>query len=121
MEVNTVQEVVQATRLIKSADKPRKIRRAINLHGSVVPAIDMNTYLGEESSEIDENTLIFFIAMGQSAIGITVGGIGKVLSITPTSIVPSDNLDSTSSFVTGTLRIDNRTIILLDIIQGLMM
>lgn len=125
--VQNVKEVIEAGRLISSSNRTGKPGRAINLRGSVVPVMDLSAFIGGEPIEVSRNTLIIILEVGRGensgTVGIKVSGIGKPLNMASPSIEPhfAKKTDKRSFFIAGTLKIDNRSIILLDISQGLEM
>ncbi|AZE51344.1 Positive regulator of CheA protein activity (CheW) [Pseudomonas chlororaphis] len=125
VSIRSVKEIVEANRLIFESDRSRKIRRAINLRGSVVPVIDLSGYFGGKPTEVNQSTLIIILVVSRGEhrqmIGVKVDAICKILNITPSSIEPPlvQKVDIRSRYTIGTVRIDNRSISLLDISQGL--
>lgn len=126
VSLHTVQEVVEANRLIIESDRSRKIRKAINLRGSVVPVIDLSKHFGGEPIEVNRNTLILILVLnrGERAemIGLLVDAISQILNIASSSIEPLliRQVDTRSHYTIGTIRVDNRSIFLLDISLGLL-
>lgn len=88
----SVYRVMLATQLIAAPSMPRKIRRAIKLHGTLVPVIDLGSRLGRQPIEIGRDTriVILDISKGESLhlIGLLVDAVGKVLNIPPAAIEP---------------------------------
>ncbi|WP_338524832.1 chemotaxis protein CheW [Pseudomonas batumici] len=127
VSIRTVKEVVEADRLIIERGRPNRIRRAINLRGSVVPVIDLSRYLGGEPTEINQCALIVVLVLDHGAhprtIGVKVDALCAILNIAPSSIVPPpiQPADIRSGFVIGTLQADKGSITVLDIGRGLSM
>ncbi|TWC44502.1 chemotaxis signal transduction protein [Pseudomonas sp. SJZ080] len=126
VSIRSVKEIVEANRLVIESDRPWRTRRAINLRGSVVPVIDLSTLFGGESTKVNQNTLIIILVVSRGEhrqmIGVKVDAICKILNITPSSIEPPlvQKVDTRSRYTIGTIRIDHRSISLLDISQGLL-
>jgi purine-binding chemotaxis protein CheW len=124
--IHSVKEIVDANSLIIESNRPWRTRRAINLRGSVVPVIDLSTHFGGEPTEINQSTLIVILVVNhgehRQMIGVKVDAICKILNVAPSSIEPPlvQKADIRSRYTIGTIRIDNRSISLLDISQGLL-
>ncbi|MFJ2363506.1 chemotaxis protein CheW [Pseudomonas sp. NPDC087697] len=127
VSIRAVKEVVEASRLIIERDRPWKIRRAINLRGSVVPVIDLSTHFGGEPTEVNQSTLIVILVLSHDVhpqmIGVKVDAISTILNIAPSSIAPPliQQADIRSGFTIGTFKTDDQSITLLDVSRGLSM
>ncbi|WP_145319734.1 chemotaxis protein CheW [Pseudomonas sp. SJZ080] len=127
VSIRSVKEIVEANRLVIESDRSRKIRRAINLRGSVVPVIDLSTHFGGEPTEVNQSTLIVILVLNhdehRQMIGVKVDAICKILNVAPSSIVLPlvQKADIRSRYTIGTIRIDNRSVTLLDFSRGLLM
>lgn len=125
--IQNVKEVIEAGRLISASSRTGKPGRAISLRGSVVPVMDLSAFIGGEPIEVNRNTLIIILEVNHGensgTVGIKVSSIGNPLNIDSPSIEPhvAKKTDTRSFFIAGTLKIDNRSMILLDIGQGLEM
>lgn len=78
----SVYRVLLATQLVAEPSMPTNIRRAIKLHGTLVPVIDLGTRLGRQPIEIGRDTriVILDISKGESLplIGVLADAVGKV-------------------------------------------
>jgi purine-binding chemotaxis protein CheW len=126
VNIRSVKEIVEANRLVIESDRPWRTRRAINLRGSAVPVIDLSTHFGGEPTKVSQSTLIVILVLNHDEhlqmIGVKVDAICKILNVAPSSIEPPlvQKADIRSRYTIGTIRIDNRSISLLDISQGLL-
>ena len=121
----SIHGVVEATQLIAEPSMPPKVRKAIKLHGALVPVIDLGAHLGGQPIEIGWSTRIILLEVTSrerlQIIGVVVDTVGKVLEIAPADIQPPTASDSQirNDFALGTVTLDSRPITLLDIGRGL--
>jgi len=121
----SIHGVVEATQLIAEPSMPPKVRKAIKLHGALVPVIDLGAHLGGQPIEIGWSTRIILLEVTSrerlQVIGVVVDTVGKVLEIAPADIQPPTASDSQirNDFALGTVTLDSRPITLLDIGRGL--
>ena len=121
----SIHGVVEATQLIAEPSMPPKVRKAIKLHGALVPVIDLGARFGGQPIEIGWSTRIILLEVTSrerlQVIGVVVDTVGKVLEIAPADIQPPAASDSQirNDFALGTVTLDSRPITLLDIGRGL--
>ena len=121
----SVYGAVEATQLIAEPSMPPKVRKAIKLHGALVPVIDLGARFGGQPIEIGWSTRIILLEVTSrerlQVIGVVVDTVGKVLEIAPADIQPPAASDSQirNDFALGTVTLDSRPITLLDIGRGL--
>lgn len=122
--IATVQEVLQANRLFVDSGIPEKIRSAISLDGAVVPVIDLCNHFGGEITKVGRNTLIVILLLrvdgGLQRFGIKVDGVGKILMVDQSSVLPSrtNAYNTRNDFTQGEYKTENYSITLLDFSKG---
>lgn len=113
--------VVEATQLIAEPSVPPKIRKAIRLHGALVPVIDLGARFGGQPIELGWSSRIVVLEVANGdrlqMIGVVVDAVGKILEIAPTEIEPPAPSATRirNNFTRGTVWADNRSVTLLDI------
>lgn len=116
--------VVEATQLIAEPSVPPKVRRAISLQGTLVPVLDLGACFGGQPIEIGWSSRIVVLEMTNGdrlqLIGVVVDTVGKVLEVAPSEIEPPALSNSwiRADFALGTIRVDNRTVTVIDIGRG---
>ncbi|NWB84323.1 chemotaxis protein CheW [Pseudomonas gingeri] len=126
MSTSNIYGVVEASQLVTKPRLPTKPRKAIKLHGTLVPVIDLGAQLGEQPIEIGRNTTIVIVEMPlddhMQMIDMIVDAVGKVEKIPSWDIQPRETFDSKTynDLTLGTIMVDNHRVTLLDIGQGLL-
>jgi purine-binding chemotaxis protein CheW len=96
---------------------PRHVRGVTNLHGSIVPVIDLRLRVGIAAQGYDRRTVIVFVAAGPQLVGLIADGASRVLDLPAAEIQPSpevaDGVDVT--FVAGVARVAERVVVVLDV------
>ncbi|MBV6882295.1 chemotaxis protein CheW [Xanthomonas euvesicatoria] len=99
---------------------PPALRGVINLHGAVVPVVDLQQRFGRNASAITKRSCIVIveIAHGQlhQVLGLLVDAVSEVLEIAPSDIVdtPSFGAGIARDFIHAMGKIGERFVILLD-------
>lgn len=117
----SVYRVLLATQLVAEPSMPTNIRRAIKLHGTLVPVIDLGSRLGRQPIEIGRDTriVILDISKGESLhlIGVLADAVGKVLDIPPAAIEPlsARSPQGCHDLSFGTAKANDHSVTLLDL------
>jgi twitching motility protein PilI len=70
----TVSELLHNTIIYHLPNAPRWLVGLINLHGNVIPVVDVASYVGEEISHIKKSNVLA-IGRSEAAIGILIDGL----------------------------------------------
>ncbi|WP_462325041.1 chemotaxis protein CheW [Desulfoplanes sp.] len=120
MEIDTVKEVLELTRITKVPRTPDSMRGVINLRGHAVPVFDLRTKFHLPEAEDTVDTCIIILDVEQNdetlTIGALVDSVSEVIEIKPESIepVPAMGLSLDNRFVKGMGRRDEDFVIILD-------
>jgi len=114
--VETIEKVLEITRLPNS---PEYLKGVINLRGEVIPVIDLRKRFAMSDTTITEESRIIILSFEDIAVGILVDTSSEVLTI------ENDNIDNTNAlidstednYVKGIGKIEDRMIIILDIMK----
>ena len=92
IDIATVREIIQSSVMTKVPLMPAFIRGIINLRGTVVPVIDLQSRFGWAGAEVGSKTCIVIIeaalATGPSQLGLMVDSVSEVLEIESRDIEP---------------------------------
>ena len=124
LSIENIHGVIEAAQLVTEPSVSPKVRRAIKLHGALVPVIDLGALLSGQPLEIGWSSRILLLEVTRhdrlQIIGVVVDTAGRVLEIKPQDIQPPAvcDIQIRNDFAFGTVTIDNRAITLLDIERG---
>lgn len=112
-EIESVVDIEEVTPVPKSRDF---INGIINLRGRIVPVVDLTKKINIKLPEEHEFDNILILKIDEQEIGVFVDEVKNVLSIDETNLenIQSKN-DVYTGKVKGTIKVDNRLIIYLDI------
>jgi purine-binding chemotaxis protein CheW len=93
------------------------VRGVINLHGEIVPAVDLRRRVGMAEQTYGRLTVTVFVAAGSQVVGLIVDAAWRVIDLERAQIKPppdvADGVDV--SFVAGLARAGDRLVVVLDI------
>jgi len=117
VEAKSVQEVIRYQDITEVPMAPSSIVGLINLRGQIVTAIDLRTRLGLPKREPGKLPMNVVIRSGENAISLLVDQIGEVQSVDAGDFEsPPDTLRSSSrQFISGTYKMSDGLLLLLDI------
>lgn len=106
--------MVQITRVPQA---PTYCEGVINLRGTVIAVINLRTKLDMETIERDKSTRIVIYDIDGIVTGMIVDAVEEVLRIPSSTIEPAPEIatSTTSEYIQGVARVDNRLLLLLDI------
>jgi purine-binding chemotaxis protein CheW len=90
----------------------------INLHGNIIPVVDLRKIMGVKDAQINKDTVIVVVSndgQNDSLIGMIVDGVKEVLSLTEDyalqdTIIDINNKSSVNITFKGTLRLNDNFI-----------
>lgn len=96
---------------------PPHVRGVANLHGQIVPVVDLRRRVGMPEQPYGRLTVTVFVGVGPQLAGLIVDAASRVVELDQRAIMPppeiSDGVDV--SFITGITRAGDRTVIVLDV------
>ena len=113
-----VQEIIRSAQVTKVPNSPDFVEGVINLHGNIIPVIDLRKRLnlyGEESES--KQVWMLILNINNSNVGFVVDRVTEVLQIEEDSIEPAPEIivaGLESQYIDGVCDIDGKLIILLD-------
>ena len=111
-----VQEIKGLTDITRVPFASDFIKGVINLRGSVLPVIDLKKRLGLQETEYTENTRIVIVKVDEVSVGMIVDAVTEVITLDGAHVDTSKAVDNESSrFITGSGKLDDRLIIMLDL------
>jgi len=96
---------------------PAHVRGVANLHGDIVPVLDLRLRVGMPEQAYGRLTVTVFVAVGTQVAGLIVDSASRGLELDPAQVRPpptiADGVDV--SFISGIARPAERVIVVLDI------
>ncbi len=90
---DTVSELLHNSKIYHLPNSPRWLVGLINLHGNVIPVVDVASYIGDEISHLQKSNVLA-IGRNEAAIGVLIDGMPEAIKeseiITSLSAVPGN-------------------------------
>ncbi|HDQ72899.1 MAG TPA: chemotaxis protein CheW [Chloroflexi bacterium] len=121
VDINAVEGIIKMQAITKVPKAPSFVEGITNLRGYVLPVIDLRKRFGLPAAEPDKETRIVHVEMDGVRVGMLVDAVTEVLRVTEEDIEPPSPLVTTvdSAFITGIAKVDERLIILVDLVKVL--
>jgi purine-binding chemotaxis protein CheW len=119
--IDAVESIVKMQEITRMPQAPDFVEGVTNLRGIVLPVIDLRKKLNVKLTEETKETRIVVITMNGMTVGMIVDRVSEVLPVPDDNIEPPPSMFSTvdTQYITGIARLENRLIILLDLIEVL--
>lgn len=120
MDIRTVREIIQHAAMTVVPLMPEFVRGVINLRGSVVPVIDLQSRFGRAVSRVGKKTcIVIFDASSQGErqeLGLMVDAVSEVIDIADAQIEPTPNFGTSIAreFIRGMGKVNREFIPILD-------
>jgi purine-binding chemotaxis protein CheW len=120
MDIRTVREIIQHAAMTIVPLMPPFVRGVINLRGSVVPVIDLQSRFGRASAQIGKKTCIVIFDASRDnekiELGLMVDAVSEVIEIPASQIEPPPQFGSTiqRDFIRGLGKVDGDFIVILE-------
>jgi purine-binding chemotaxis protein CheW len=96
---------------------PAHVRGVTNLHGAIVPVVDLRLRVGMTEQSYGRLTVIVFVAVASQVVGLIVDAASRVIDLEDDHIKPApemvDGLDV--SFIAGIANPGDRVVVVLDV------
>lgn len=111
-----VREVIAFTAVTPIPNMPSHFKGVINLRGQVISIIDLRSKIGVRNTSADQETTIIILDSGEKNLGVIVGSIRSVLSLSLSEISPPPEVTQVSQqFVSGIAKAGDSLILLLSV------
>lgn len=118
--IETVREINQYGEVTPVPRTPDFVKGVMNLRGKIIPVINLRLKFGMDSQSNTRDTCIIVIDTEIGQVGMIVDSVKEVVDLQATQIEPAPVLgnEKSMSFVRGMGKIDNRVVILVDIVSA---
>ncbi len=115
--IEQVWRIVPLTDSTRVPHTPEFIKGVINLHGSIVPVVDLKKRFGLADTPYGEEARIIVVEEGGQQVGMTVDGVTEIAWLPEENIEPPPALiaDINGVFLTGVATHNDRVFIILDL------
>jgi purine-binding chemotaxis protein CheW len=120
MDIRTVREIIQHAAMTVVPLMPNFVRGVINLRGSVVPVIDLQSRFGRATTVVGKKTcVVIFDASSEGEkmeLGLMVDSVSEVIDILPEQIEPPPHFGTSiqRDFIRGMGKVDGEFIVILE-------
>jgi len=118
--IETVREINRVTEITPVPKTPDFVKGVMNLRGKIIPVVNLRVKFGMDAQDYTRDTCIIVIDTEIGQVGMIVDSVKEVVDLQDNQIEPSPMLgnESSMSFVRGMGKIDNRVIILVDVVSA---
>jgi len=97
VDINEVKEIIRWEDVTRIPNTDSHIKGVLNLRGNIIVVNDLAMKLGLPSKEIDDDTRILVVEMGDKTVGMIVDSATEVLRLA------GDKIHSTPSMITSNI------------------
>lgn len=117
IDILRVQEIRGVDAMTRIANTPSFIKGVIDLRGVIVPIVDLRVKFAFDHAAYDEFTVVIILNVGSRVVGTVVDSVSDVITLSDEQIKPAPEFSTAvgTNYITGIGRVDDRTIILIDI------
>ena len=118
VEIMQVQEIIRMPDITRIPQSPEYVEGVINLRGKIIVVINLDTKFALHSKEIDADSRIIIVEIGDNVVGMIVDSVSEVMRLASSSVEPAPDIISTkikADYLKGVGKLDERLLILLDL------
>lgn len=121
IDILQVQEIIRPVAVTRVPHAPAFVEGMINLRGRVVPILDLRKRFGLPARAADRFARVLVVEVGDRIVGFLVDAVREVLHVETAQIEPppafATGIDG--HYITGIARLEERLLILLDLLRVL--
>ena len=118
VEIMQVQEIIRMPEITRIPQSPEYVEGVINLRGKIIVVINLDTRFGLNSKELDDDSRIIIVEVGDNVVGMVVDSVSEVLRLSTSNVEQAPEIISTkirADYLKGVGKLDDRLLILLDL------
>lgn len=117
LALESVQEVITVPRITRVPNAPSYIQGVINLHGNVIPVVDVARRFNIGQTAISANSRIVVVDTEDEVIGLLAEEVSKVTRLNSSDIQPPPPLVAgiEAEYLEGVVHLQDRFLIFLDL------
>lgn len=108
LEITQIREIRRWSPVTVLPHAPAEVLGVMNLRGAVIPIFDLSCYFGLGQTRANERNVVIICAVNQKSVGILVESVSEIVSIDPTEIQETPNVNSATakSVIQGVLPVE---------------
>ena len=118
VEIMQVQEIIRMPEITRIPQSPEYVEGVINLRGKIIVVINLDTRFDLNSKELDDDSRIIIVEVGENVVGMVVDSVSEVLRLATSSVEAAPEIISSkikADYLKGVGKLDDRLLILLDL------
>ncbi|MCK5659837.1 MAG: chemotaxis protein CheW [Methanosarcinales archaeon] len=118
VDIMQVQEIIRMPTITRIPQSPEYVEGIINLRGKIIVVINLDTRFDMDSKELDDNSRIIVVEIGETVVGMIVDSVSEVMRLPAANVEPAPEMISAkinADYLKGVGKIDERLLILLDL------
>lgn len=118
--IHCIKEIIAMMKITNVPKIPAYMRGVINLRGSIIPIVDTRKRFSMSAQEVDMHTAIIIVEVEKTSIGFIVDRVEEVSSIDASSLSAAPKFGNSAvdaDFISQVARIDDRVIMILDVLK----
>ncbi len=112
--IANVVQVVRMVALTRPPKAPEYVEGMFNLHGKVIPVIDVRRRYGLPAKPYDLDTQLLIATANDRTLAIMVDEVSEVLTLSMDSIEPPDAIGPELEYLSAVGKVGDRLILILD-------
>jgi purine-binding chemotaxis protein CheW len=119
--IETVREINRVGEITPVPRTPAFVKGVMNLRGKIIPVINLRVRFGMPSQDYTRDTCIIVIDTDFGQVGMIVDAVKEVADLNANQIEPAPVLgnEKTMSFIRGMGKVEDKVIILVDVVSAL--
>ena len=119
--LSSIREIISRVKITPIPNTAPFVRGVINLRGRIVPIIELRLKFGMPDAADTKQTCVIVVDVGSVQMGVIVDTVSEVIALAPSTIEPPPVLGDPSStnFILGVGKYNDRVIILVDLADSL--
>lgn len=118
VDIMKVQEIIRLPDITRLPQSPEYVEGVINLRGKIIVVVNLNIRFALTSKNMDENSRIVIVEVGDNVIGMIVDSVTEVLRLPVNNVEPAPEMIATklkADYLKGVGKLTDRLLILLDL------
>jgi purine-binding chemotaxis protein CheW len=111
---SVIDRVVQAVEITPLPNATENIMGIINVHGFVIPVINLRKKMGVSDKELELSDKFIIIRIREHSVGLIADKIHGMIEIKENQLVLIKNIVPSSKLFSGTLKLENNLLLIYD-------
>ncbi|MBV9086889.1 MAG: purine-binding chemotaxis protein CheW [Acidobacteriaceae bacterium] len=119
--ISQIYEIMRVPEITSVPDAPEAVVGVMNLRGKIVPVVDLRRRFGTKADAFTRRNRVVVAEVDGKLVGLLVDSASEVLKLPQSEIQPAASLfqDQELNYVSGVAKVNERLIILIDLVRVL--